>query len=305
MKLVLYNDFQPGVLADQRVVDISQATANLAGGLPQEVMERIIATYNSRRPQFERREREGRGTPLSSVRLRPPLPRPGKILCAVGNYREGTGREAQPVDFFLKSPDAVIGPGDTVALPERQHTVFHHEAELAVVIGKRAHQVKASEAMGYVFGYTAFMDVSGRGGIGRSGSASFLGKSYDTFAPLGPCIVTADAIPDPHRLAVKYWVNGELRHDYNTSDMEHPIPELIEFASSVMTLLPGDVIACGTNHQGLGPLQDGDTGEIEIESIGRFAIHVVDPLKRSWPRGVDQAAAARVREGGLLLDGRQ
>ena len=295
MRLALYNDFQPGLLTDDSVVDIGPAVAHLRGGSAQEVMQNIIINLASLRSELERLLAAGQALSLSSIRLRAPLPRPRKILCAIGNYKEGAIRDPLPQDFFFKSPDSVIGPGDTVLLPERQHPIFHHEAELGVVIGREAHNVKAASAMEYVFGYTAFVDVSARGAIGREGMASFLGKSYDTFAPLGPAIVTTDAIPDPHKLAVKFWVNGQPRHDYNTDDMEHRIPEIIEFISSVVTLLPGDLIACGTNHQGLGPLQDGDVGEIEIDGIGRFSINVVDPLKRSWPRGVDQEAAARIR----------
>ena len=253
--------------------------------------------YVELQPALHKLTEVGKGPLTSTVHLRSPLPRPRKILCAIGNYREGTDRDPLPLDFFIKSSEAVIGPGETVVLPERQHDIFHHEAELGVVIGAEAHNVKASEAMKYVFGYTAFMDISGRGGIGKPGFNSFLGKSYNTFAPLGPAIATADSIDDPHKLAVRYWVNGHLRHDYNTDDMEHNIPSLIEFASSVTTLTPGDIIACGTNHQGLGPLQDGDIGEIDVQEVGRFSIHVVDPLKRSWPVGIDAVAAARVKEG--------
>jgi 2-keto-4-pentenoate hydratase/2-oxohepta-3-ene-1,7-dioic acid hydratase in catechol pathway len=113
-----------------------------------------------------------------------------------------------------------------------------------------------------------------------------MGKSFDTFAPIGPCITTADSLPDPNNLHVRYWVNGQQYHDYQTDDMEHRVPELISFISGIMTLRSGDVIACGTNHEGLGPLQDGDLGEIEIGGIGRMSMHVVDPLKRTWERSV-------------------
>jgi 2-keto-4-pentenoate hydratase/2-oxohepta-3-ene-1,7-dioic acid hydratase in catechol pathway len=98
--------------------------------------------------------------------------------------------------------------------------------------------------------------------------------------------VTADEIRNPNALGVKYWVNGQLRHDYITNDMEHRVPELVSFATAVMTMNTGDMIACGTNHEGLGPLQDGDIGEIEIQGIGRMSINVFDPLKRSWERGI-------------------
>ncbi|MBI4496965.1 MAG: fumarylacetoacetate hydrolase family protein, partial [Chloroflexi bacterium] len=165
----------------------------------------------------------------------------------------------------------------------------------AVVIGRYAKNVKAANAMDYVFGYAAFIDVSARG-LGRTGMNSFIGKSFDTFAPIGPCIVTADEIPDPHKLHVQLWDDGQLRHDYNTDDMEHQIPALLEWATNVMGLNPGDFLACGTNHQGLGPMQDGERVEIEIERIGRFGVNVVDPLKRTWPKMVDVEAARRVRE---------
>ena len=113
-----------------------------------------------------------------------------------------------------------------------------------------------------------------------------MGKSFDTFAPLGPCIVTANEIADPNDLHVRFWASGELRHDYHTNDMEHPVPELVEFATTIMTMHSGNVIACGTNHEGLGALQDGDVAEIEIDGIGRMAVNVTDPLKRNWERGV-------------------
>ncbi len=296
MKLLLYNDFQPGLLKGDAVIDISKEVAKVKGTSPQETVQNIITNFASLKPSLERALASSKGVPVNTVRLRAPLPRPGKIICCIGNYKEGTQRETRPLDFFLKSPDSVIGPGDTVVFPEYKATIFHHEAELAVVIGSRASNVPQAKALNYVFGYTCFMDVSARG-VGRStaGAGSFLGKSYDTFGPLGPVVVTADEIPDPHKLAIKYRVDGQIRHDYNTSDIEHPIPEVIAFASSVMTLFPGDVIALGTNHQGIGPLQNGETGEIEIQGIGKMAVKVVDPLKRTWPKGVDQATAARIR----------
>ena len=113
-----------------------------------------------------------------------------------------------------------------------------------------------------------------------------MGKSFDTFAPIGPCILTSDEIEDPNDLEVRFWNSGELYHQYNTNDMEHRVPEIIEFVTSIMTVNSGDVIACGTNHEGLGPLQDGDIAEIEIQQIGRMALQVTDTLKRTWDRGI-------------------
>ena len=302
MKLVLFDDFRPGVLDGDVVFPIDELLDLDRAAPPQDRIVDVIARFPALRPAIEAHVAAGAPVPLSEVRLRPPLPRPGKIICARANYREGSDREPWPMDAFLKSPEAVIGPGDTVVLPERLHDVFHHEAELAVVIGKQASNVPADAVMDHVFGYTGFMDVSARKGIGRPDGASFIGKSYDTFAPLGPAIVTADEIPDPHVLQVRYWVNGEPRHDYNTSDIEHGVPEFLEFVSSVMTLCPGDVVAMGTNHQQVGPLQDGDLAVLEIEGIGRLTVDVVDPLQRTWAREIDQEIATKVRQPLVVPD---
>jgi 2-keto-4-pentenoate hydratase/2-oxohepta-3-ene-1,7-dioic acid hydratase in catechol pathway len=304
MKLVLYENpagtpVRPGLLQEEGVIDVREAMGRLHYHTPQQLMEQIIDRFETLRPQFEHAAATERPLPLSTVRLRAPLPRPGKILGCIGNYWEHMQREARPLNMFLKNPDAVIGPGDTVMLPEFEEPwVFQHEAELAIVIKGLAKRVSQAEHARAIFGYTCLIDVSARGEGRRTWRAgSWMGKSFDTFAPLGPCIVTADDIPDPNNLHVRFWDNGQLRHDYTTDDMEHRVPALIEFATRIMTLNSGDVIACGTNHEGLGPLQDGDLAEIDIEGIGRMAVHVVDPLKRSWERGIylgpDSTAPAR------------
>ena len=123
----------------------------------------------------------------------------------------------------------------------------------------------------------------------------FLGKACDGFKPIGPCVVTADEIEDPHTLQVQLWVDGVLRQDYNTSDMGHLIPECIAWFSSIMTLFPGDLLFMGTNHQQVGPLQDGETVELSIQEIGSFSFGVSDPLKRVWPKGVDLDVGEMVR----------
>jgi 2-keto-4-pentenoate hydratase/2-oxohepta-3-ene-1,7-dioic acid hydratase in catechol pathway len=189
----------------------------------------------------------------------------------------------RPLKTFFKSPEAIIGPGATVVLPAFHPVIFNHEAELGVVIGKEGHNLSESEALSIVFGYTTAVDVSAR--APEEDEASLpgdYGKSFDTFLPIGPAITTADEISDPNDLDVKYWVNEELRQTYNTSDMEHSIAYMIATLSHVMTLKPGDLILAGTNHGNLGPLQDGDFAEIEIEKVGRSTQHVVDGLKRTW-----------------------
>ena len=304
MKIGFYNDFQPCVVKDDGVVDISDAVGHLAISSPQRYMERIIVNFDELRGSLEAAESSGTVIPMDQVQLRAPVPRPGKVLCGNGNYMEGVQiTPTRPLKTFFKSPDAVIGPGDTVDLPAFRPVIFNHEAELAVVIGKTAHNVSEDEALSYVFGYTTAVDVSARAPEeGEAALPGDYGKSFDTFLPLGPAITTADEISDPNNLNVKYWVNEDLRQTYNTSDMEHSIAYMIATLSHVMSLKPGDVILGGTNHGGLGPLQDGDFAEIEIEKIGRNSQRISDPMKRTWdPQGVrdpkDNAARRESMKG--------
>jgi len=295
MKLVLFQTSEraepvPGLLTDRGVVDISRTVER--SHTPQLTMERLIDSFERLRPALERQAAEGEAVPLGSVRLRAPLPRPGKILCCIANYWEHAQREPRPLNMFLKNLEAVVGPGDTIVLPEfTEPWIFMHEAELALVIKGPVKKVSQANWRSAVFGYTCLIDVSARGEGRRTWKAgSWLGKSFDTFAPIGPCIATADEILEPNDLVVRFWNDGQLRHNYNTDDMEHRVPELVEFASTIMTLNTGDLIACGTNHEGLGALQDGETVEIEIERIGRMSLKVADPLKRSWERGIYMGA---------------
>ena len=295
MRLVLFEKGgsggpEPGILTEAGVVEIAGLVPK--GHTPQGTMQRLIEDYDRLRPALERRAAEGEALPLSSVRLRAPLPRPGKILACIANYWEHAQREARPLNMFLKNSDAVVGPGDTIRLPEfAEPWIFMHEAELALVIKGPAKMVKREDWRRAVFGYTAMIDVSARGEGRRTWkTGSWLGKSFDTFAPLGPCIATADEVAEPNDLVVRFWNDGQLRHNYNTDDMEHRVPALVEFASRIMTLNTGDIISCGTNHEGLGALQDGETVEIEIEKIGRMSLKVADPLKRKWERGIYMGA---------------
>ena len=298
MKLVLFQsaangEILPGLITDRGVVDISGAVKK--GYTPQLTMQGIIDDYDRLKPALEKLAAEGKAVPAGQVQLKPPLPRPGKILCCIANYWEHAQREARPLNMFMKNPDAVVGPGDTITLPEfTVPWIFMHEAELAIVIKGPAKMVKAKDWRSAVFGYTSMIDVSareqGRKTWPASPFTSWLGKSFDTFSPIGPCITTADEIPDPNNLIVRFWNDGQLRHHYNTDDMEHRVPELIEFATTVMTMNSGDLIACGTNHEGLGALQDGETVDIEIQHIGKMRLKVSDPLKRTWERGVYMGA---------------
>jgi 2-keto-4-pentenoate hydratase/2-oxohepta-3-ene-1,7-dioic acid hydratase in catechol pathway len=284
MKLMYFNDYRLGVVKGNTVVDVTSAVEGIPHTGPHDLINGVIERFGEYRPRLEVAAERGQGVPLASVKFRPPLPRPINIDCMAVNYMEdGTRTEPAPINAFHKSPTGVIGPGDTMVLPDVPATIFEGEAEVAVVIGKRAKNVKAADAMGYIFGYVNFIDGSARG-LPPPGNVFYQMKSRDTFAPLGPWIVTADEIRDPHKLQVKLSVNGVIKQNFNTDDMAHKIPRCIEWVSSIHALEPGDVLATGTNHRGLNAFQDGDVVELEAEGLGKLRINIRDDLKRTWGR---------------------
>ena len=211
------------------------------------------------------------------------MPRPGKIVCIGLNYRDHAAESKLEIPerplMFSKFSSCVIAPGEPVVIPWTSQKV-DYEAELAVVIGRRAKHVKASRAMDHVLGYTAFNDVSARDFQFADGQWQ-RGKSCDTFAPMGQSIVTTDQISDPHKLGIKLVLNGETMQDSNTDQLIFGIPELIEAISESITLEPGDVIATGTP-SGVGfarkpPvfLKPGDQMEVLIDGIGGLGNPVV------------------------------
>jgi 2-keto-4-pentenoate hydratase/2-oxohepta-3-ene-1,7-dioic acid hydratase in catechol pathway len=284
MKLMYFDDYRLGVLKGEAVVDVSAAVQDIPHTGPHNLISGLIERFADYRKRLEEAAARGQGVPLAKVKIRPPLPKPVNIDCMAVNYLEdGTLKEPAPINAFHKSPSAVIGQDDTMVLPDVPATIFEGEAELAVVIGKRAKGVGAAAAMSHVFGYVNFIDGSARG-LPPAGNTFFQMKSRDGFAPMGPYLVTADEIPDPQRLQVRLWVNGTLKQNFNTSDMAHRIPRCIEWMSSIHTLEPGDVLATGTNHRGLSAFQDGDLVELECDGLGRLRFHIRDELKRSWSR---------------------
>jgi 2-keto-4-pentenoate hydratase/2-oxohepta-3-ene-1,7-dioic acid hydratase in catechol pathway len=284
MKILYFNDFRLGILKGDQVIDVTDVVSDIPHTGPHNLISGLIEHFDQYKSRLEAAVNTGTGVPVSSVRIRPPLPKPNNIDCMAVNYMEdGTRSSPAPINAFNKAPGTVIGHGDTMVLPDVPATVFEGEAEVAIIIGKRCSNVSAKDAMPYIFGYTNFIDGSARG-LGPEGNVFFQMKSRDTFAPIGPFIVTADEIADPHNLQIKLWNNGVLMQNFNTSDMAHKIPRCIEWVSSIHTLEPGDVLATGTNHRGLNPFMDGDTIELETEGLGRLQIKVRDDLKRTWAR---------------------
>jgi 2-keto-4-pentenoate hydratase/2-oxohepta-3-ene-1,7-dioic acid hydratase in catechol pathway len=284
VKLVFVDEFKLGVMKGKNVVDVSNAVADIPHTSPQDLLNRLIENFSEHRGRLESMVNQQEGKPAGQVRFRSPLPRPTNIVAMAVNYMEdGTRAAPAPINAFHKSPNAVIGNGDTIVIPDVPATIFEHEAELALVIGKRANQIKAADAYDYIFGYLNFIDVSARGLL-PPGNTFYQMKSRDTFAPMGPWLVTADEISDPLNLQIKLSVNGGLKQNFNSSDMAHKIPRLLEWVTSIHTLEPGDVVATGTNHRGLSALQDGDTVDMEIDGLGKLQLNVRDDLKRTWSR---------------------
>ncbi len=287
MKIAVYDELELGVVEDQTLHPIShlmpagldqvpEARMNWVAGHWPEVEADISAEVASatRKP-----------LPLESVRLRACSPAPRHVFALPGNYREHLGeignltvsgkRTANEMGFFLKAPGSLVGPGDQIVLPHGSERRFDHECELAAVIGRAARDVPAEQAHRHVFGYTCAIDVTMRISPGLKEEDRSMRKSFETFTPVGPYLVTADEVGDPHQLSSTLSINGEVRQSAQTSSMIVNVWQAIETISSVLPLLPGDLILTGTP-SGVGPLAAGDSVEIAITRVGSMTIPVVE-----------------------------
>ncbi|MCT1578427.1 fumarylacetoacetate hydrolase family protein [Oceanobacillus kimchii] len=240
----------------------------------EEVMESIISVWQWAEKNID--SLSGVTYKWEDVKILAPVNRPGKLVCVGNNYMDHCiEQDVEPPKkpmIFSKWASCIIGPDDAIKLPEESVQV-DYEAELAVVIGKKGKNITEEEALDYVFGYTIINDVSARD-IQFEDVQWVRGKSYDTFAPIGPVIVTKDEIEDPHQLDITLELNGEKLQDSNTTNLIFDIPYIISYLSKGFTFEPGDIIATGTPH-GVGVFRDpqvflksGDTCTIEIENIG-------------------------------------
>lgn len=223
------------------------------------------------------------GHKLSEVRLHAPLANPPRIFAIGLNYRDHAAESKMalptaPVVFFKMNP-SIVGPGDAIALPKNS-TEPDYEAELAFVIGKGGYRIPASAWREHVYGYTIINDVSARD-VQRSTSQWSLAKSFPTFCPMGPAIVTADEIPDPHELSIGLSINGEVLQNSNTRELVFKVPDLIEYISSITPLLPGDIVSTGTpSGVGMGRtpqrwLKPGDSVTVTVQGLGSLTNPVV------------------------------
>ena len=295
MRLVTYEHDgrgpRAGVMIGEAVVDAEGCArrASLDGDAAWTSVRSILAEAD----EDERRRLQAAAEALAGsaglrredVRLRPPIPDPEKILCIGLNYRDHVeeaqrdvdatlGTQADPV-VFSKFRSALIGDGDAIVIPAAAPSMIDWEGELAVVIGSVCARVPVSEALSHVAGYTVFNDVSARD-LQMASPQWLMGKSFDTAGPCGPAIVTADEVPDPQDLRLVTTVNGEVMQQTSTALMIAPVARLIEYISSLITLVPGDIIATGTP-AGVGfardPkvfLADGDRVTVTIDGIGEL-----------------------------------
>jgi 2-keto-4-pentenoate hydratase/2-oxohepta-3-ene-1,7-dioic acid hydratase in catechol pathway len=275
VRFALFNGDRLGLLRGEEIVDVSGLVDRGLVYEPSSAMLGLIRTWPEVSAKLDGEALNGLpAAPLDEVDLGPPLPTPGKIVAAPINYLDHKeemrvkGTVAQ-LGMFLKANSSVIGTGGVVEMPYQDRRV-DQEGELAVVIGRTARRVSAEDALDYVFGYTCLLDISVRGQEDRSTR-----KSFDTFTPMGPWIVTGEEVGDPGGLELRCWVNQELRQHASTKDLIYGVPELVEYASSVMTLYPGDIVSTGTP-AGVGPLADGDRVIVEIERVGRLWVRVSD-----------------------------
>jgi 2-keto-4-pentenoate hydratase/2-oxohepta-3-ene-1,7-dioic acid hydratase in catechol pathway len=274
MRLASFDDDRIGVVIEDDIVDVTDVLGPLTPGLSP--MRQLILRWDELGPSLA--DLSGRGrTPLARATLRAPVGDPSKIVAAPVNYHDHMVEMSQQahigaLGIFLKAPSSVLDPGGVIQLPYHDRR-FDHEGELAFVIGRTARDVAPADALDYVFGYTALLDITMRGGEDRSTR-----KSFDTFTPLGPWLVTPDEFGDPRNADLQLAVNGQVRQSENTAQLIWGVAELIGYASSVMTLVPGDVLTTGTP-AGVGPIVAGDRIDVDISRIGRLSVSVADSAR--------------------------
>lgn len=288
MKLAVFDDYRIGVVEGASVYDVTAAVPPVARELRVH-MNWLIANWDAALPDLLECRKGCAALALSSVRLRAPSPRPSHVFAAPANYQKHIGelgartiskKTTRENGFFLKAPGSLAGADEGIRLPRGSTRRFDHESELAVIIGRPARNVPRTDAMQYVFGYSCLIDATMRIEPGQFEEERSMRKSFETFTPLGPYLVTADEVRDPQALNNRLWLNGELKQDANTQDMIVGIAELIELVSSVLPLSPGDVIASGTP-EGVGPIQPGDQVRIAIDQVGDMTLKVQEQTDRS------------------------
>jgi 2-keto-4-pentenoate hydratase/2-oxohepta-3-ene-1,7-dioic acid hydratase in catechol pathway len=273
VRIARFDEGRIGVVRGDSIADVTDIAGVSPGEWPPVAMCRMIANFGALRSKLEAARTAVK--PLASVKLLTPVPWPNKVIAYPINYHDhgaemSVAYRANNQGFFLKPPSSLSGPSDPIVLPVNARRRIDHECELAVIIGKEGRDIPREKWRDYAFGYSCLIDAVIRGKEER-----VTRKGFDTFCPVGPWIVTEDEIGDAvTNLRGRLWVNGEIKQDANTKDLILDIPGMIELASSVMTLYPGDIIATGTP-AGVGPIRASDKVKIEFERIGAMTLDVV------------------------------
>jgi 2-keto-4-pentenoate hydratase/2-oxohepta-3-ene-1,7-dioic acid hydratase in catechol pathway len=284
MKIASFNDFRVGIVDGDTLYDMTGTLPEFLAQLPAQRINWLIGNWGDMAATFSDHRQRGTPVPLSGVRLLAPNPAPPHVFAAPANYQKHIGelgsravtkggRSAREQGFFLMAPGSLVGSGNAILLPRGSTRRFDHESELAVIIGRPGRHIPREKAMDHVFGYACLIDATMRIEKDSFEEERSMRKSFETFTPFGPYLVTADEVPAPGQLQNRLWVNGEIRQQANTSDMIVGIAEMIELVSSVLPLQAGDVIASGTP-EGVGPIAPGDVVKIEIESVGTMTLDV-------------------------------
>ncbi|VEN44491.1 unnamed protein product [Callosobruchus maculatus] len=271
-----------GVIQGDTVVDINAGDKTLPNSLVS-ILQREGALDTIKRLAAKPVKHHG----IDDVRLVSPITNPDKILGVALNFKDFADKVGAPYPkepiVFSKFASVIIGPYDDVPTTTATNAM-DWEGELVAVIGKKARNVKAADALDYVFGYTATQDLTAKDWISRSGGQLLTCKNMDGFSPLGPCVVTKDELQDPHNIRIRTWVNGVLKQDGNTENMIFGIDKIIEYLSSAMTLLPGDIVCTGTPY-GVGSnqnppqyLKEGDLLETDVENVGKLSNRIMNVL---------------------------
>jgi 2-keto-4-pentenoate hydratase/2-oxohepta-3-ene-1,7-dioic acid hydratase in catechol pathway len=274
MRIARFGEGRIGVVVGAELVDVTDEIGLDPGEWPPVGPNRFIRDFEQHVDALAKAAADGPRVPLDSVTLLTPVPWASKVTAYPVNYHDH-GREMQAgyradvQGFFLKPPSSLSGAGEPVVLPVVPGREVHHESELGIVIGRGGRDIPRERWADHVFGYTCLLDMVVRGREER-----VFRKAFDSFCPVGPWITTADEVGDPTNLEMKLWVGDGLRQHANTRDLVLDIPGMVEMASAVMTLEPGDIIATGTP-AGVGPVVDGDTIRISIERVGEMSVDVV------------------------------
>jgi 2-keto-4-pentenoate hydratase/2-oxohepta-3-ene-1,7-dioic acid hydratase in catechol pathway len=286
LKIVTFDDNRVGIVDGTNVHDVTEGLPQWLENVPEQRVNWLVRNWGTHQDNIHALARDSEPTPIAGVTLRAANPAPSHVFALPANFRAHigelkervvtkAGRSAREQGFFLKAPGSLVGAGQAIVLPRGSSRRFDHECELAVVIGSTARNVAREQALDYVFGYSCLVDITMRIEPGSLEEERSMRKSFSTFTPLGPSIVTRDEVPDLDQVTSELWVNGERRQLARMDELIVGVAEAVELVSSVVTINPGDVIAMGTP-SGVAAIRPGDGLRIRIDNIGEMTLPVLE-----------------------------